>query len=632
MKLASIFTNNMVLQQNLPLSIWGTAEKGAAIAVRFAGQEVKGKADETGRWEVRLQPLTASAEPRTLTAESGGVTIAVSNVLVGEVWVCSGQSNMNWTLASTMNAEQEVAAAEFPNVRLFTVPSQAVMEPQTEMPNAAWHVCTPETAAPFSAVGYFFGRELHRRLGVPVGLINSSWGGTLAEAWTSREGLLSEPAIRDIVDNLDQKLPSLDQERAKWELENRELEERTKDKENLGFAKGWADFPCPSGEWKEMQLPGLWQKRGHPYSGVFWFRKEVELPASWAGKDLVLSLGAADKSETSYFNNEKVGSLTMEDRPDAWSVQRVYTVPGRLVKAGRNVIAVRVHSNIYDGGLNGPAAVMHVTCPSVPDAEPLPLTGTWQYAVEANYGFVQPPAQPLGPGNPNTPCSLFNGMISPLIPFGVRGAIWYQGESNSSRPYQYRTLFPALIRDWRRLWNQPDFAFYFVQLANFQPAPIEKWPELREAQTLTLALPHTGMAVTIDIGEPEDVHPRNKQDVGLRLALNALHQTYGQKEVVPCGPLFKESKREGTQIRIAFNYTDGGLMVRGESLKGFAIAGEDQNFVEADARIEDDTLVVFNPKVTAPVAVRYGWANSPVCNLYNGAGLPASPFRTDDWN
>jgi len=307
-------------------------------------------------------------------------------------------------------------------------------------------------------------------------------------------------------------------------------------------------------------------------------------------------------------------------------------VPGRLVKAGRNLIAVRVHSEKYSGGMTGPAKAMQVTCPSIPDATSIPLAGIWRYAIEASYGVVQLPPEPIGPGNHNMPYGLFNGMIAPLVPFAIRGAIWYQGESNADRARQYRTLFPTLIRDWRRVWGQGDFAFHFVQLANFIFVnPALAWAELREAQTMALALPHTGMAVSIDIGEAEDVHPRNKQDVGLRLALNALHQTYGQESVIPCGPLFKGAKWEGNRVRASFDYVGAGLQCHGETLKGFAIAGEDRKFVPAEAQIEGETVVISSPVIQEPAAVRYAWADNPVCNLYNSANLPASPFRTDDW-
>ena len=406
------------------------------------------------------------------------------------------------------------------------------------------------------------------------------------------------------------------------------------------WPRGWTDLPEPIGDWKNIKLPGHWQTQGLNFSGILWFRKVVEVPATWVGKDLKLSIGATDKSDITYFNNVKVGSVTMQDRPDAWNVLRAYTIPGRLVKAGKNIIAVRVHSDKYAGGMTGPAEFMKLACPDL-TTESISLNGVWRYAVETNYGLVTVPPQPPGPGNPNAPCTLFNGMIAPLIPFAMRGAIWYQGESNVGRARQYRTLFQTLIGDWRRCWGQDDFAFYFVQLANYMGRcnhPTESmWAELREAQTMALKQPHTGMAIAIDIGEADDIHPRNKKDVGKRLAFNALHQTYGRKGIAPCGPLFREVKHDGNAIRIFFEYAAGGLKCRGDTLDGFAVAGDDGNFVWAKARIDpaanlglsEDTVIVESTLVSNPMAVRYAWEDNPVCNLYNYAGLPASPFRTD---
>ena len=634
MNLASIFTANMVLQQGIALPIWGTAKPGEAITVCFADQEKTTTAGGDGRWQLMLEPLSASFDPRTLTVAASGESVTLSNILVGEVWVCSGQSNMEFSMANTKNADAEIPLAQFPNIRIFTVPKRSEWEPQSTIPDAAWKICTPETASQFSAVAYFFGRELHNRLTVPIGLINGSWGGTIAEAWTSRESLLGEPTLRDIVDSMDENKPRFKELRDEWQAKMDAINNCTTDAANIGFPRGWADLPNPDGDWQKMELPGAWQNRGHKHSGIFWFRKEVELPAGWAGKDLQLSIGAADKSETTFFNNEKVGSLTMKERPDAWSIQRTYTIPGRLVKTGRNIIAVRVHSDMFNGGLTGPAEAMLLKCPSATDTA-IPLAGTWLYAIEANYGLVELPPEPMVPGNANMPCGLYNGMIAPLLPYAIRGVIWYQGESNAGRAQQYQTLFPTLIRNWRNAWGLPDLAFHFVQLANFNesnlPAHERHWPSLREAQTMTLALPHTGMAVAIDVGEPDDIHPRNKQDVGLRLALNALYQTYGDKAVVPCGPMFKTAKRTGDSVRVSFNHPGGGLACRGEKLQGFAIAGIDRKFSEAEARIDGEEIVVSSPSVPAALEVRYAWADNPVCNLYNAEGLPAAPFRTDNW-
>jgi sialate O-acetylesterase len=379
-----------------------------------------------------------------------------------------------------------------------------------------------------------------------------------------------------------------------------------------------------------MTLPAYWEARGLLLNGVVWFRMEVEVQADWVGQDLTLSLGLIDKADTSYFNNVKVGGVTLEDREDSFNIRRIYTVPGALVQPGRNVIAVRIFSHVWAGGLVGKAEELYLAR----GEETIPLAGEWRYRVEADFGnFAGPPAPPLGPGNPNTPTVLFNGMIHPLLPYGIRGAIWYQGESNAARGKEYQTLFPAMITDWREHWGQGDFPFYFVQLANFQAGADagfdSQWSELREAQTMTLALPNTGMAVIIDIGESTDIHPKNKQDVGLRLALNALVKTYG-RDLVYSGPLFREARIEGKAIRLLFNHADGGLVSKGE-LISFATAGSDRKFARAEAVIDGETVLVSSPDVLAPVAVRYGWAEDPVCSLFNKVGLPASPFRTDDW-
>ncbi|MCX6970920.1 MAG: 9-O-acetylesterase [Verrucomicrobia bacterium] len=622
MKIASIFTDGMVLQQGIPVPVWGTAAAGVAVTVNFADQQASGSADADGRWLVRLAPLAANAEPSVLdVASTDGGSISLSDVLVGEVWVCSGQSNMEWPLSSSHNGAEEVLRAHFPQIRLFTVPKRPSGAPESGVTGTAWCACTPETAGKCSAVAYYFGRELYSRLNVPIGLINSSWGGTVAEAWTSWDALSENPVTRGIVQSWERDLGP----RGTWWQGFEALAERTRDKKNTKYPEGWADIDEPAAEWGDMELPGTWQSRGFNHSGIFWFRKTVELPPAWEGRDLRLSIGAADKSDITYFNNTRVGGVTMAEREDAWSLPRNYTVPGNLVKAGRNVIAVRVHSDIHGGGLTGPSEEMKLSCPDCGADAGIPLGGTWRYAIEANYGLV--------PSIHNAPSVLFNGMISPLLPFAIRGAIWYQGESNADRAEQYRALFQALIRDWRRAWGQGDFPFYFVQLANFMarsPQPTESsWAELREAQAMALDLPHTGMAVAIDIGEADDVHPKNKHDVGLRLALNALYQTYAQRSAVPCGPLFRSMKREGSSLRLSFDFVGGGLVCRGDAPSGFAIAGEDGRFVWAAAKIDGDDVLVSNPEVASPESARYGWADNPEVNLYNKAGLPASPFRTD---
>jgi sialate O-acetylesterase len=370
----------------------------------------------------------------------------------------------------------------------------------------------------------------------------------------------------------------------------------------------------------------------------------VNVPAKWKGRDLTLSLGPTDKSDVTYFNGVRIGSITMEQRPDAWCTPRVYTVPGKLVKPGRNVIAVRVFSNIYQGGFIGVPSQMRLTLCDDASAVPIQLDGAWRYKIEANFGLVPPaPPPPEGPGNQNSPYILFENMIRPIVPYGIRGAIWYQGESNAGKALQYRSLFPLMIRSWREAWKQGEFPFYFVQLANYmlvQDKPAESaWAELREAQAMTLAEPNTAVAVAIDIGEANDIHPRNKQDVGIRLALPALAKVHGFDGLVYSGPRFKSMRREGSKVRLTFDHVGGGLVARGGKLEGFAVAGkahgsaaeEQHRWVWADAVIEGDTVVVSSPHVKRPLAVRYAWADNPRATLCNASDLPAVPFRTDKW-
>jgi sialate O-acetylesterase len=635
--LAPIFTDHMVLQCDLPVPVWGTAAPGTPVTVTFGGQTVMTVADQKSRWRLSLAPLTASAKGGELTVSSPSSSrLTCRDVLIGEVWLCSGQSNMEWPVASAMDGSQEVAAADFPHIRLLAVPKRLAEQPQDKpAADVAWLKCAPENIVNpaggynggFSAVAYFFGRELHRRLGVPVGLINASWGGTPAEGWTSREALTAEPAVRDLWENYTRELPSFAQRRAKWQNELRSLEERTADTANRGLPFAAANHDDAA--WQEMEQPGTWQSKGLDFSGIFWFRKKVRVPDAWKGRDLRLAIGATDKSDVTYFNGEQVGGVTMREREDAWSFRRAYTIPGRLVTAGDNVIAVRVHSDKYDGGMIGPAEAMHLSCPSSADTGSIPLTGTWRYAIEANYGKINLPLQPLGPDNPGSPTLLFNGMIAPLSGFAMRGVIWYQGESNVGRAAQYGPLFQTLIRDWRQQWQSP-LAFHFVQLANLG-APVEvtaesPWAELREAQSLALALPGTGMAAAIDLGEDFNIHPQNKQEVGHRLALCALHDTYGQKNIQASGPRFHQAKREGNSIRVFFNDTAAGLACRGNILKGFSVAGSDNAFAKAQGYTDGSAVLLEKLPVSDPVYIRYGWADNPICNLYNSANLPTVPF------
>jgi len=645
MKLASLFSDHAVLQRDRVVSVWGWDAPGTAVKVAFAGRQAVAVAGDDGKFVAQFPPMPAGG-PHVLTV-CGTATRVVQDILVGEVWVGSGQSNMQWPMSLTTTADAIDQASRFANIRLFSVPMVAgELDVQPDVASS-WQLCTTRPMTEFSAVLYHFGLMLHRKLGVPVGLIQSAWGGTVAEAWTSREALLNEPTLRPMVDTLDRDLNNT-QGQAEYNATFKEWESKYvhRDGENKGFAQGWANPATPTADWPEMTMPQLWTAQPElRFSGVLWFRREVDVPAEWAGKPLLLSLGTIDKSDATYFNGQLVGEMSIEKDPAAWCTPRRYNVPGPLVKAGKNTVAVRVFSNMWGGGFGGTPGQLSLGRPNDPDTA-LPLAGPWRYAIEANFGpnepAVWPPPPPLGKGNPDTPTILFNNMISPLIPYALAGAIWYQGESNADRPMQYRTLFQTMIRDWRQRWGQGDFPFLFVQLANFMPAKPEpaqsNWAELREAQTLALSLPNTGMATIIDIGDAIDIHPRNKKDVGERLCLWALANHYGFTGLVHSGPLYQSCTVEGSTVRVRFDHVGGGLVARGGGVdavvlvKGFAVAGADRKFVWADAKIDGPTVVVSSPSVPSPVAVRYGWADNPECNLYNTTDLPASPFRTDEWS
>ncbi len=630
-RLPSIIGDNMVLQQGVKVRIWGKATAGEKITVTFEKKSVNTVADAQGRWQVWLGPLKAGG-PSELTIKGDNV-LTVKNVLVGEVWICSGQSNMEWALVNTVNGNEAVAQANYPEIRLFTVEHNTSTS-QLDDVKGRWVVTKPEDAAGFSAVGYFFGREIHQQLKIPVGLINTSWGGTPAEAWTALEALRSSVELKPILDRYESSLNALPQTKAAYERALIEWEQKNLyvDGENKGEALGYANPAISTTDWSKMDLPKQFESAGLQLDGVVWFRKVVDVPASWAGKDLVLNLTAIDDYDVTYFNGTKIGS-TGRETPNSYIVPRKYAVPGSLVRAGRNVIAVRVFDRAGEGGF-GRGGEMSLRLNA---NDQIALRGDWDYKVELALEPKNPDwgtrPEPVGAANQNSPGVLYNAMLAPLMPFAIRGAIWYQGESNAGRAYQYRTLFPTMIRNWRSAWGY-DFPFYFVQLPNWrarQEAPSESdWAELREAQAMTLREANTGMAIAIDVGEGEDLHPRNKLDVGRRLASLALANVYG-KAIVPSGPLFDRFVIEGNKVRISFKYGQGLKTRDGGPVKGFAIAGADRKFVWADARIEGDTVVVSSPAILKPAAVRYAWGDNPLVNLYNKAGLPASPFRTDDW-
>ncbi|MBN2699178.1 MAG: 9-O-acetylesterase [Bacteroidales bacterium] len=620
-KLPKIIGSHMVVQRDQPVRIWGWADKNERIQVRFNGQLLNTKAGNTGEWMVTFQPMEAGG-PFEMVIQ-GRNKIVLEDILIGDIWICSGQSNMEWQVANSNNAEQEIAYAGYPEIRLFDVPHNIQFAPVDDIPGGRWDACSPETVGNFSAVGYFFGRTIHRELGVPIGLIGSNWGGTNIETWMSREAVVADQDLLNLY----------------MEMEGKDFEEMARQKREAmlkvagkyaGKGKGivdgqpvWAEHDLDISDWDVMKLPCLWETSLLPgVDGIVWFRREIYLSGQETGKQAVLHLGPVDDSDRTWVNGILVGETVQK-----YNQPREYVLKPGLLKPGMNTITVRVEDTGGGGGIYGDPEQLRL----VTEAGEINLSGDWFFRV-SDEDFSQDNSLM----NPNDyPTLLFNGMIHPITKFASRGVIWYQGESNTHAPDKYRQWFPAMILDWRRAWDNPDLGFYFVQLANYmQPdeEPSESnWAELREAQLEALRLPSTGVAVTIDIGEADDIHPRNKQDVGYRLALSALHGTYGRK-LIHSGPVFHSMDIEGAAVFLNFDHTGDGLLADDKYgyLKGFAIAGKDGVFHWAKAWIVEDRVLVFNEDVPEPVAVRYGWGDNPDdVNLYNSEGLPASPFRTD---
>ena len=620
-RLPRLVADHMVLQRDRPVGVWGWADPGGRVTVRLAGASASATVGADRTWRAEL-PAMGAGGPYTMTVD-GARTTTVRDVLVGEVWLASGQSNMEFPLRRVDGAEAEVAAAQYPEIRLFSVPYRWALTPQDDLDGGAWEPATPESAAGFSAVAYLFGRQLHAELGVPVGLIDASWGGSAAEAWVSAAALTTlpdvEPLAAPYVADPQATADSLDAENdaglAAWAGEMQSAD--------AGFAARptWRDPAFEPDGWGTMALPGRWEENGLPsFNGTVWFRRTVTLPADWAGADLEFRTERIEDQDSTWVNGVAIGSRTQVG--DA----RRYRVPADILRPGENVITVWVHDRTGFGGLTAPVELVH------PDGRTMPLDGPWRYRVGTQIG--PGPAQPRLLWH-QQPGLLFNGLIAPLTASSIRGALWYQGESNTRRAFGYRTLLPTLVADWRDRWAEGAFPFLVVQLPNFHgrgddPNEPSSWAELREAQSMIRRLPNTGVTVTIDLGDPDDIHPTNKQDVADRLARQALADVYG-RAVVGAGPTVLGRWREGEAVRLLFGGVGGGLVARGGALDGFAVAGSDRRFVWADARIEGRTVVVSSPAVADPVAVRYGWADNPAVTLYNAEGLPAEPFRTDDW-
>lgn len=636
-KLPTIFGDNMMLQAGGKVPIWGTADPFERIDVQFGDHHRTVYAGKDGYWSVELRNLKPG-EADTLIVK-GKTTKEFKNVLVGEVWLASGQSNMEWQWNYfPANKKPAIGDTDFPEIRFFQVTKKASGEPVADV-QGQWVVCKEDTVKGFSLVGFHFARALHLKLKTPIGVIGSYWGGTPAEAWTRMSALDAMPETKPMADHYRAVAANPGEAQAEYERKLAEYNRtaRFADPGNKGFDLGYANLRFDDLTWGTLKLPQGWENSGKKdlnIDGAVWFRKNIQIPADWADKELLLELGQIDDTDHTYFNGVLVGETGNID--NSWQTPRAYRVPANLVKAGEAVISVRAMDSGGGGGIHqGPLRIAPVGSPN----EATKLESDWKYLVEAGRptpASSNPPQQPYGPNSAVSPTNLYNGMIHPLVPYAIKGVIWYQGESNANRAYQYRSLFPGMIKDWRMAWGRGDFPFHFVQLANFMARKDEpgesEWAELREAQTMTLRLKNTGMAVAIDVGEAGDIHPVNKEAVGERLARLALAKDYGQTDVVASGPLYKSMEIQGDRIAITFDYADMGLAtLSGQPIRGFSIAGEDRKFVWAQAKLVGTQVVVWSPLVKNPVAVRYGWGDNPTVNLINKAGLPTSPFRTDTW-
>ncbi|MCE5187342.1 MAG: hypothetical protein LLF76_14580 [Planctomycetaceae bacterium] len=627
-KLPAVFGDGMVLQQKSSAAVWGWAAPGEKIDVKASWMKSakSTKADKDGKWSLNIRTDKAGG-PYTLSIK-GANEITLNNVLLGEVWVCSGQSNMEFTMAMLKSepVNADIAKADFPQIRLFTV-AKATSGVPLEDVSGQWQVCSPQTVGSFSATAFYFGRKLHEELNVPIGLVSTSWGGTKAEVWMSKESLMKFDQFRDIVKDLGSPESTAagskkyEQALADWEQKVGELD--------AGLKEKWFDPQLDDADWKTMELPTFWEKTElGQMDGIVWFRRTTTLPPSWARTDMELRLGPIDDVATVWFNGVPLGTTF------GYNIPRVYRIPQSALRVGKNTIVVRVVDFLADGGFGGSADDMRIGPPGSDVKTAATVARTWKYKVGYSGPVPMSPDQTGNSGKPNhtTPSALYNAMIAPILPMRIAGAIWYQGESNCYDPILYRTLFPALITDWRKQWHQGDFPFYYVQIAPWDYGGTTNSQAIREAQMMTLdAVPNVGMAVTMDIGDEKNIHPKDKVDVGDRLARWALAKDYGRKDLVYSGPIYKSMKVKDDAIQLSFDYINGGLVAKGGDLTDFTIAGEDRKFVPASAVIESDKIVVSSSEVKKPAAVRYGWSNWVKGSLFNNAGLPASSFRTDDW-
>ncbi|HEV2233322.1 MAG TPA: sialate O-acetylesterase [Terriglobia bacterium] len=611
-----IFGDNMVLQRGKINTLWGWSEPGDKVRVQIADNAASGIAGADHRWQVKIQP-PAPGGPYTMRI-TGRQTVELHNVLVGDVWLCGGQSNMQVPLRFARNGADEVKAANYPKIRFFTVAGHPAYR-HTDVVGGTWKVVSPETANWMSAVGYYFARRIQQDIHVPIGLVVDAVGGTPAEAWTSAAAL---HPLKDF----DIPLAEVQRLAAEGAPEYGNYIMHWYDEYDVGLKGNWAAPNFDDSGWKQVQIPGGFAELGVPDTpAVAWFRKDIRLPAPLPSGRAMLFLGSIERMDTVYINGTFVGGSAWVENP------RVYPLREGILKPGRNMIAIRVLKTKPEGGFLGKPEELHLV---LGDHTSVPLAGQWKGKLSVD---ARPPHPlPIGYENwPVMPTVLYQGMLEPIAPLSITGAIWYQGEQNSERGYQYRKLLPAMIADWRNLFGQGDFPFYIVSLPAFgerSPTPSDDgWADVRESMAITAAtVPNSCLAVTIDTGDPNNIHAKDKEPVGNRLAFCALAKYYG-KEVAYSGPTLASVKRLRHSIELRFAHTDGGLVAKAGKVEGFSIAGADRKWYWAEGRIKGDSVIVSSPSAPHPKEVRYAWQSNPAATLFNGAGLPAGPFRTDRW-
>lgn len=617
-ELPKLFSNGMVLQRDKPIPVWGWAKPNEKVIVSFKGQKLKTKADHTGKWKVILKSEDAGG-PFKMTVK-GRNTIVLNDVLIGEVWICSGQSNMEWPVSKADNYETELNDSDYPEIRHFLVEKDMAGKPKEKLKGGNWEECNKNTVGQFTAVGYFFAKQLYNKLKVPVGIINTSWGGTCVETWTSKSAFENSDEFKSMI----AEMPNIDidslQSHQNAQIADR-IERLQGYKTDVSEEKHFKELSYNDSKWPEMYTPKLWENQElGELDGTVWMRKSFTLSKESAGKKAVLELAKIDDQDTTYVNSVAVGTTKRYDE------KRVYQIDENLLKEGKNTIAIKIFDYAGGGGIWGNAEDLQL---STGDTV-IPLAGDWKFQVVDFKSSLSPNSYPS---------LLYNAMVNPLIPFAFQGVIWYQGEANVNRAEQYKKAFPLMINDWRHQWGQGDFPFYFVQLSTYDEFggnsnKGSKWAELREAQNFTLeTVNNTGMAVTTDIGNPKDIHPTNKQDVGKRLAAIALNKVHDKGNVFS-GPTYQSMEINENEIILTFENIGSVLTTTDKYgyLKGFEVAGQDQVFHYVKAAISGDKVILYTGAIEAPKAVRYGWADDASdCNLYNKEGFPAPPFRTDDW-